>query len=664
MLPPALTHLALLALVSVAGAVEQGELCQIEMNNIKGKLQANCTWLALSTVPSQLPKDTGILLLGSNHLASVSTSSFQYLPMLVDLDLSHNGLKSFHAGPPLLQLQELILSHNALGALPPLQGLPALLCLGLAHNSIKDLPLGAFRSLGNLKELDLKGNRLQRLPKDAFAGLAALQDLDLSNNALEELPLGLLTELESLDTLRLPGNRLRTVPTDFFPKNHSFPYVFLDKNPWHCDCSLAYLRDWITENDGSIYYQEEGLDKTMVENDAESVKCDSPARYKGTPVIHFMQVCSKGGDRDTSGHEPGPTDFPMSPISVPFATMASTSPLPPTGTPVPLTSTLVPPTSTTVPLTGTHEAPASTSIPLTSTPVPPTSTLVPSNSTPVPPTTTTEHHTLVSPSSAPSITMASTSSSPPAPSTPGTSTISTIISSLSTHVPPITFKPTPSSPLPHVPHHQPSPSPRPPPVCSCLTSPAKLLSVGHHLGGKGHSWGHWVLAHCCLLHLVLYLASLVLLVLPTLVLLGWLAWLCLVWKQPTPRASQWMQRVHYQLLEQESWDASPVMHLRSLRNPPHFCVTKELQILYDHPAPTFCTTKELQVCRRLLTPIFCTTKELQVRNYDSVPAFQCITKQLPSGGREGPGRSPSAYSLDRGVEAIGAVRVKYATNTL
>uniref|UniRef100_A0A7M4F3K5 Uncharacterized protein n=1 Tax=Crocodylus porosus TaxID=8502 RepID=A0A7M4F3K5_CROPO len=224
MLPPALTHLALLALVSVAGAVEQGELCQIEMNNIKGKLQANCTWLALSTVPSQLPKDTGILLLGSNHLASVSTSSFQYLPMLVDLDLSHNGLKSFHAGPPLLQLQELILSHNALGALPPLQGLPALLCLGLAHNSIKDLPLGAFRSLGNLKELDLKGNRLQRLPKDAFAGLAALQDLDLSNNALEELPLGLLTELESLDTLRLPGNRLRTVPTDFFPKNHSFPY--------------------------------------------------------------------------------------------------------------------------------------------------------------------------------------------------------------------------------------------------------------------------------------------------------------------------------------------------------------------------------------------------------------------------------------------------------
>ncbi|XP_025055608.1 platelet glycoprotein Ib alpha chain-like [Alligator sinensis] len=650
MLPPALARLALLALVSVASAVDPGEVCQIEMNQIKDHLQANCTWLGLSTVPSNLSTDIGILLLGSNHLTSVSTSSFQYLPMLVGLDLSHNGLKSFHAGPPLPLLQELILSHNALGALPLLQGLPALLHLGLAHNSIKDLAPKAFRSLGKLEELELKGNQLQRLPEDTFAGLAVLRDLDLSNNALEELPLGLLTKLGALETLRLSGNRLRTVPTGFFPEDRLFPYIFLDKNPWHCDCSLAYLRDWITENEPSIYYQEEGLDKTKVENDAESVKCDSPAHYKGTPVIHFTQVCSKEGDKDTSVPEPELMDLPVSPINVPFATMASTSPLPHTRTPVPSTSTPVPSTSTTVPLTGTHEAPASMPISLTS--------------TPVPPTTTTEHHTLVPPSSAPSITMASTSSSPPAPNTPGTSTITTIISSLSSHVPPLTFKPTPPSPLPHVPHHQPSPPPRAPPVCSCLTSPAKLPSMGHHLGGKGRSWGHWVLAHCCLLHLVLYLASLVLLVLPTLVLLGWLAWLCLVWKQPTPRASPWMQRVHYQLLGQERWDASPVMHLRSPRSPPHFCVTKELQILYDHPAPTFCTTKELQVRRGLLTPIFCTTKELQVRHYHSVPAFQCITKQLLSGGRVGPGRSPSAYSLDRGVEAIGAVRVKYATSTL
>ncbi|XP_014383206.2 platelet glycoprotein Ib alpha chain-like [Alligator sinensis] len=269
-----LPALSCLALLSMAGAVGPGELCQIKMNPIKDRNQANCTRLGLSRVPSQLPKDTGILLLGCNHLVSVSTSSFQYLPMLVDLDLSHNGLKAFHAVPALPRLQELVLSHNALGALPSLQGLPALLHLGLAHNSIQDLAPGAFRSLGELQELDLRGNQLRRLPKEAFAGLAVLRNLDLSNNPREELPLGLLSELEALEVLRLLGNCLP------FQRIGSFPI-------------LAYLRDWITENEASIYYQEDGLEKVMVENDAESVRCDSPAQYRGTPVLYFTQSCRK-----------------------------------------------------------------------------------------------------------------------------------------------------------------------------------------------------------------------------------------------------------------------------------------------------------------------------------------------------------------------------------
>ncbi|XP_059571167.1 platelet glycoprotein Ib alpha chain isoform X2 [Alligator mississippiensis] len=320
-----LPALSCLALLSMAGAVGPGELCQMEMNQIKDRNQANCTRLGLSRVPSQLPKDTGILLLGCNHLVSVSTSSFQYLPMLVDLDLSHNGLKAFHAAPALPRLQELILSHNALGALPPLQGLPGLLHLGLAHNSIQDLAPGAFRSLGELQELDLRGNQLRRLPKEAFAGLAELRNLDLSNNSLEELPLGLLSELEALEGLRLSGNYLRTMPTGFFPEDRILHYVFLDKNPWHCNCSLAYLRDWITENEASVYYQEDGLDAVKVENDAESARCDSPAQYRGTPVLYFTQSCSKVGNGDVYVPETRPDDLPVLHTSVPSTTMATAS---------------------------------------------------------------------------------------------------------------------------------------------------------------------------------------------------------------------------------------------------------------------------------------------------------------------------------------------------
>uniref|UniRef100_A0A8C8RXZ0 Uncharacterized protein n=1 Tax=Pelusios castaneus TaxID=367368 RepID=A0A8C8RXZ0_9SAUR len=156
---------ALLALLSVAGTEIPGELCHSEMNLIKDRLQVNCSGLGLTEVPSALPNTTGILLLNTNHLASVSTASFQHLPELIELDLSGNRLGALHTGAPLPLLQELILSHNALAVLPTLQGLPALTHL----------------------ELNLRGNRLRMLPEKAFEGLTGLKDLDLSDNALEEL---------------------------------------------------------------------------------------------------------------------------------------------------------------------------------------------------------------------------------------------------------------------------------------------------------------------------------------------------------------------------------------------------------------------------------------------------------------------------------------------
>ncbi|KAG6921603.1 leucine-rich repeat-containing protein 3-like, partial [Chelydra serpentina] len=247
---PTSPHLALLALLSVAGAVGPGETCPSEMNLIKDLLQVNCSGQGLSVVPLALPRKTGILLLSTNRLASVSTASFQHLPELAELDLSGNGLGALHTGSPLSLLQVLILSHNALGVLPTLQGLPELTRLALDHNNISGLVPGAFRAVGKLKELNLRGNQLQTLPEEAFEGVAGLKDLDLSDNVLDELPQGLLAGLE-LETLRLSGNQLRTLPSGFFPEGHVFAYVFLAGNPWRCDCGLAYLRGWIADNDSA-----------------------------------------------------------------------------------------------------------------------------------------------------------------------------------------------------------------------------------------------------------------------------------------------------------------------------------------------------------------------------------------------------------------------------
>nr|XP_023968990.1 platelet glycoprotein Ib alpha chain-like [Chrysemys picta bellii] len=354
MLCPTSPHLALLALLSVAGAVGPGEPCPSEMNLIKDRLQVNCSGQGLSVVPLALPRNTSILLLSSNRLASVSTAAFQHLPELAELDLSHNALGVLHTGPPLPLLQELVLSHNALGVLPTLQGLPALTRLALAHNNISGLLPGAFRDVGNLMDLNLRGNQLRTLPEEAFEGLAMLKDLDLSDNALEELPLGLLVGLE-LETLRLSGNQIRTLPGGFFPEGHMFAFVFLAGNPWRCDCGLAYLRGWIKDNDFSIYIQEQRPDGLLTENDPQSPVCDEPLRHHGSPVLEFKQACGKAGDTDNDEDldidgtmtEEG---TPVPSTTVPSTTLPPTTPGPPTTAP----STTLPPTTPVPPTTAPY----------------------------------------------------------------------------------------------------------------------------------------------------------------------------------------------------------------------------------------------------------------------------------------------------------------------
>ncbi|XP_059005649.1 leucine-rich repeat-containing protein 3C [Mustela lutreola] len=93
-----------------------------------GERTFRCSQAGLSAVPAGIPNDTRKLYLDANRLASVPAGAFQHLPVLEELDLSHN-----------------VLAH---------------------------LSGAAFRGLaGTLRHLDLSANRLASVPVEAFVGL-------------------------------------------------------------------------------------------------------------------------------------------------------------------------------------------------------------------------------------------------------------------------------------------------------------------------------------------------------------------------------------------------------------------------------------------------------------------------------------------------------------
>ncbi|XP_026580042.1 platelet glycoprotein Ib alpha chain-like, partial [Pseudonaja textilis] len=701
MLPGLLVPFLLAASVAAAGALPPPaeEVCETEM--IKEQLQVSCVEKGLSSIPTGLPKATGILLLASNQLAKVDLASFQHLPELSDLDLSNNSLKALEIGAPLPQLKNLLLSHNGLESLPAFPGLPGLKVLALGHNRLSQLPEGGFRGLEKLDELQLQENQLESLPVGAFEGLEELKDLDLSDNRLASLPPELLSQLSNLEILRLERNRLERLPEGFFSEEAVYVFVYLVGNPWRCDCQLMYLRDWIVENEHTVYtrttVQEDGSDKEVTENEPLRVVCQAPPGEKGRPVMHFKATCRRLGDEDPEGEEEGeaegeswtraPTLSPSTPTTAgvtsrassrrPSTTLSptvaartttmSTSALSPSTTHAPTTTSPVATTfhTTASPVATTFRTTASlvaTTFPTTASPV---STTFRTTTTSPGTTTALRVFTTTAPvvtfglsssggrSNVPTVTAGPSTS--PVPSTPPrhvptamttpstplapSPTASMVTSPLAPRTRPpatATAGPPPSSAT-LVPFSSsqarisgPPATPRPTAQCLCPARPVRVVGVAARRG----SYVGWLAGSCCLLRLGLYLACLAFLVLPTLVLLCRLGWLCLGWYRPARRGvpGSPLARVPQQWREASS---------------------KEWGMQLDEtprPAPG---PRLYRVCKRF-----------QVGPSRHVT---WLLVSLPgSAGRRAPQRQAglSSSSLDEGKDALGAVRVRYATASL
>lgn len=147
----------------------------------------------LRSIPTDLPVTLEELRLDRNQISVMSDAAFGRCPNLLILSLSNNSLgnKSIPPGVllPLGKLRTLTLSYNQLSSVP------------------LQLPL-------SLRELYLRGNRIQSLQGDMFWGEAELEVLDLSANRLTDKGLGkaALLNASNLESLNLEGNSLKQVP--------------------------------------------------------------------------------------------------------------------------------------------------------------------------------------------------------------------------------------------------------------------------------------------------------------------------------------------------------------------------------------------------------------------------------------------------------------------
>ncbi|XP_039948398.1 leucine-rich repeat-containing protein 40 isoform X3 [Bactrocera tryoni] len=152
------------------------------------------------------------LLLSHNHIKELP-SDLVNMRSLQKLDLNHNDLIALPEDMgSLRKLLCLYLQHNDITQLPTFEGCQNLQELYVANNLVGKLPESFCSNLPHLKILDLRDNKITKIP-DEISLLKNLIRLDLTNNSISNLPLS-LGSLAHLVSLQIDGNPIKSIRRD------------------------------------------------------------------------------------------------------------------------------------------------------------------------------------------------------------------------------------------------------------------------------------------------------------------------------------------------------------------------------------------------------------------------------------------------------------------
>uniref|UniRef100_A0A8C1XYV1 Uncharacterized protein n=1 Tax=Cyprinus carpio TaxID=7962 RepID=A0A8C1XYV1_CYPCA len=181
-----------------------------------------------------------LLSMGSNRIASISSTFFSSLQLLKTLDLSSNRLTKVPHGLPrslvhlnldrnqirslrnrdMSQLHNLItlsVSSNRLVSVAGGLRLPNLSVCELAGNQLRILPA---RLTSKLEKLDCRQNNIQEVTFQQLAGMKLLKHLFLENNSIQNFEANALRNCIQLTSLALEQNLLSAAP-------HGYGHFFL-----------------------------------------------------------------------------------------------------------------------------------------------------------------------------------------------------------------------------------------------------------------------------------------------------------------------------------------------------------------------------------------------------------------------------------------------------
>lgn len=205
--------------------------------------------------------------LSSNAISKVAADAFNGAKSLSYLDMSYNTIsgldpRTFSSN---FKLKVLKLSHNYLKEVISLD-IESLIELDLSMCEISRADRTSLTQLAVLEYLDLSGNFISVIPD--FWDAPKLKKLDLSNCRIGDLTNYTFAAMLELRELNLRGNRLTSnIRRSFF---NDIRIIRLGDNSWRCDCvdhDFRELYEWLISDE--------------VDTDLYELMCQSPAAAAG-----------------------------------------------------------------------------------------------------------------------------------------------------------------------------------------------------------------------------------------------------------------------------------------------------------------------------------------------------------------------------------------------